>query len=145
VTDAGEQTMSQSAPYPHALHDLVERLGYRAGWQFALRDLDRGQGSAGLTLVITTLGVNSYHPDETDYRVNHYMPVPPAAYDVRSWQHWLLEQLLLVERHECMEFFQIGDTRPYAPSHGFGQDPYIVREIGTEEDQRLSFRNELNE
>jgi hypothetical protein len=34
--------------------------------------------------------------------------------------------------------------RPYAPSHGFGQDPYLVREIGTEEDRRMSFRNELN-
>jgi hypothetical protein len=137
--------MRQAAPYPGVLADLVGRLQYRAGWRFELADLDRGQGSAGLTLVITTLGTNSYHPDETDYRVNHYMIVPAAAYDERSWRRWLLEQLLLVERHEAMEFFRIGDERPYAPSHGFGQDPYLVREVGTETDQRTSFRNELND
>ncbi|HWU22987.1 MAG TPA: hypothetical protein VN088_15735 [Nocardioides sp.] len=137
--------MSQTAPYPRILCDLVDRLRYRAGWRFALADLDRGQGSAGLTLVITTLGTNSYHPEQTDYRVNHYMPVPPAAYDERSWRRWLFEQLLLVERHEAMEFFQVGDDRPYAPSHGFGQDPYIVRELGTDQDRRMSFRNELND
>lgn len=39
----------------------------------------------------------------------------------------------------------IDGDKPYAPSHGFGQDPYIVRELGTEKDQRTSFRNELNE
>lgn len=145
MTDAHNGPMAQTAPFPSILAALVERLTYRDGWLFMLADLDRGQGSAGLTLVITTLGTNSYHPEQTDYRVNHYMPVPPAAYDERSWQHWLFEQLRLVELHECMEFFQIGDERPYAPSHGFGQDPYIVRELGTEQDQRMSFRNELNE
>lgn len=137
--------MRQAAPYPETLASLVDRLRYREGWRFALADLDRGQGSAGLTLIITTLGTNSYHPDETDYRVNHYMPVPPAAFDERSWRHWLFEQLLLVERHEAMEFFQVGDDKPFAPSHGFGQDPYLVRELGTEADRRMSFRNELND
>ncbi len=137
--------MAQSAPYPEILAGLVKRLRHRAGWRFALTDLDRGQGSAGLTLVITTLGTNSYHPDETDYRVNHYMIVPAAAYDERSWRRWLFEQVLLVERHEAMEFFEIDGEKPYAPSHGFGQDPYIVRELGTQEDRRMSFRNKLNE
>jgi hypothetical protein len=139
------EAMRQSAPYPEVLAALVERLTYRAGWRFALRDLDRGQGSAGLTLVITTLTTNSYHPEQADYRVNHYMPVPPAAYDERSWRRWLFGQVLLVERHEAMEFFQVGDDKPFAPSHGHGQDPYLVREIGTEEDRRMSFRNELND
>lgn len=136
--------MRQSAPFPRILRDLVERLKYREGWVFSLTDIDRGQGSAGLTLVITTLTTNSYHPEQTGYRVNHYMIVPAAAYDERSWRRWLFEQLLLVERHEAAEFFRIGDERPYAPSHGFGQDPYIVRELGTDEDRRMSFRNELN-
>ena len=73
------------------------------------------------------------------------MIVPAAAYDERSWRRWIFEQILLVERHEAMEFFQVGDDKPFAPSHGFGQDPYLVREIGTEEDRRMSFRNELND
>jgi hypothetical protein len=148
-----EAAMSQAAPYPDALEYLVRRLSYRPGWMFNLAHIDRGQESRGLTLVITTLGYNSYHPEDGEsYRVNHYMPVPPAAYDIRSWQRWLLDQLLLVERHEAMEFFAIHDSpesehkvRPYAPSHGPGNDPYLVREVGTETDQRTSFRGQLND
>jgi len=144
--------MQQTAPYPAPLAYLVDRLSYRPGWSFKLAHLDRGQGSEGLTLIITTRGYDSYHPGRGEnYLVNHYMPVPPAAFDCRSWQRWLFDQLLLVERHECMEFFTIHDSpgsehcvKPYAPSHGPGNDPYLVREIGTDADQRTSFRGELN-
>lgn len=137
-------TMLQVAPFPSDLAALVHGLTYRPGWQFGLVDLDRGQGSKGLTLVITTEGFDSYHPEEgPTYRVRHFMPVPPAAYDMRSWRRWLFEQLLLVERHECAEFFSIDGERPYAPSHGPGNDPYIVRELGTDEDRRTRFTGEL--
>lgn len=133
--------MKQVAPDPAVLFDLVERVAYRPGWEVALEDLDRGQGSEGLTLTITTSGYNSYHPDRGQtYRVQHYMPVPPAAFDERSWRRWLFEQFLLVERHEACEFFAIDGERPYAPHHGPGNDPYIVFEHGTDEDVRTSFR-----
>lgn len=123
-----EMFMTQEAPYPQLLAELVARLSYRPGWTFALQYIDRGQGSKGLTLDIVTSGYNSYHPDQgQNYRVHHYMPVPPAAYDERSWRRWLLEQLLLVERHEACEFFVIDGEHVYAPSHGPGNDPYIVR------------------
>ena len=143
--------MHQTAPYPDTLAALVSRLEYRPGWTFRLADHDRGQDSKGLTLIITTLGYNAYHPlDGECYRVNHYMPVPPAAFDWRSWQRWLFDQCLLVERHECMEFFTVHDSpgsehviKPYAPSHGPGNDPYLVREIGTGTDQRTSYLGEL--
>jgi hypothetical protein len=138
--------LTQRAPEPTALFDLVDRLTYRPGWTFALvRDLDRGQGSSGLTLDIVTLGYDSYHPERGEsYRVHHFMPVPPAAYDRASWQRWLLEQLLLVERHEAMEFFDIDGERPYAPNHGPGHDPYVIRELTTDEARRTSFRGDLN-
>ena len=99
----------QHAPYPVELALLVSRCQYRPGWQVALHtDLDRGQGSQGLTLIITTLGLDSYHPDHGEtYRVNHYFPVPPASYNSQSWLRWLFEQFLLVEQHECMEFFAL--------------------------------------
>lgn len=137
--------MTQTAPYPVVLAELVAGLTYRPGWRFYLSHIDRGQGSAGLTLDIVTLGYNSYHPEHGEtYRVHHYMPVPPAAFDRRSWQRWLLEQLLLVERHEACEFFTIYDVKPYAPHHGPGNDPYIVFDHGTEDDVRTSFRGEMN-
>lgn len=127
------RTNTQSAPYPHVLHDLVRRLEYRPGWRIRLEDIDRGQGSLGLTLTVTTQGYDSYHPEQGEtYRVNHYMPVPPAAYDETSWRRWLLEQLLLVERHEACKFFKVGGRRPYAPHHGPGNDPYVVFERGTD-------------
>ncbi len=152
TTPAANDPMRQEAPFPAALAYLVDRLEYRPGWTFRLADHDRGQGSQGLTLIITTLRYNSYRPQDGEtYRVSHYMPVPPAAFDARSWQRRLFEQCLLVERHECMEFFTIHDSpgsehfvKPYAPSHGPGNDPYLVREVGTDLDQRTSFRGEVN-
>ena len=44
-----------------------------------------------------------------------------------------------------MELFQIGEEHPYAPSHGPGNDPYMIREVGTVEDQRTSFTGELHD
>lgn len=134
-----------AAPYPDALAALVDACTYRPGWRVRLVDgLDRGQGSVGLTLVITTLGYDTYHVERGEtYAVNHYFPVPPAAYDDRSWRRWLFEQFRLVESHEAAEWFVIDGDRPYAPSHGPGNDPYLIREVGTEEDQRTSFRGVL--
>lgn len=136
--------MRQEAPYPAVLARLVAELTYRPGWTFRLDHVDRGQGSEGLTLDVTTLGYDSYHPERGEsYRVHHYVPVPPAAFDERSWRRWLFEQLLLVERHEACEFFKLGGERPYAPHHGPGNDPYVVFELGTEVDKRTSFRGEV--
>lgn len=131
---------TQEAPFPEALHRMVQGLKYRPGWTFRLQDIDRGQGSKGLTLIITTLGYDSYHPSQGEhYRVNHYMPVPPASYNDVSWQRWLLEQCLLVERHECCEFFRIDGKRVYAPHHGPGFDPYIIFDHGTDLDKRTMY------
>lgn len=133
----------QSAPYPQALADLIEGLHYRDGFRFGLTDMDRGQGSEGLTLVINITGPDSYHPDKV-ISVNHLFPVPPAAYDMRSWRRWLFDQIGLVELHERCEFFQVDGEKPYAPSHGPGNDPYLVREVGTDLDRRTSSRGDVN-
>lgn len=133
----------QSAAYPLALHALVGDVTYRPGWRFKIDREDRGQGSVGLTLTITVTTVNSYNHDEVK-RIAHLFPVPPAAYDVRSWQRWLFDRIRDVETHEAMEFFTVDGIKPYAPSHGPGNDPYLIREVGTEQDVRTSFRGELN-
>lgn len=135
--------MHQAAPFPQVLADLVKDLNYARDWRFSMTNMDRGQGSSGLTLIINIHEPDSYNPDRT-ISVNHYFPVPPAAYDMRSWRRWLFECIMLVHRHEAMENFKIGDERPYAPSHGPGNDPYMVREIGTLVDQKTSFTGEVN-
>jgi hypothetical protein len=135
------ESMMQQAPYPHELDKLVAQLKYRPGWQFYLAHQDRGQGSQGLTLDIIISAPDTYHPEQT-IRVRHSMIVPPAAYDRRSWRRWLFEQILLVERHEACEFFQIDGGRPYAPNHGPGNDCYIVFEEGSLQEKRTSYLGE---
>lgn len=136
--------MRQVAPYPYELGDLIEGFKHRPNWTFTLEDLDRGQGSAGLTFIVHITEPDSY--DHSKMRsVVHYFPVPPAAYDRRSWQRWLLDRCMEVSRHEDCEHFTIYGEKPYAPSHGPGNDPYMIREVGTDEDRRTSFRGELNE
>lgn len=138
--------MQQTAPFPQALADLVARVSYRPGWRFHLGDVDRDEDSEGkvvgrgLTLTITTLGRNSYRVEDGEtYRVNHFFIVPAATYDERAWRRWLFDRLVDVETHECMEFFKIDGRRPYAPSHGPGNNPYTVRERQTEQDAHTMF------
>lgn len=118
------------------LNELVQNLRYRDWLIYIDKDLDRGQGSRGTTLVIRVHAKDSSNPQHMIY-VNHYMIVPAASYDMRSWRRWLFEQICLVERHEAAEFFTIGDERPYSPSHGPGNDPYMIREIGEPIDFKL--------
>ncbi len=133
--------MRQVAPDPKVLASLVEQLEYKAGWRFSLEDINRGQGSEGLTLIIHLTTKDSYNPDTT-FQVVHYMIVPSASYNEASWKRWLFDQILLVERHEACEYFKIDGHRPYAPHHGPGFDPYQVFEIGTLEDAQTTFRGE---
>lgn len=137
--------MHQTAPWPDDLERLVQGLRHRPTWSTTLVDnYDRGQGCIGLTVVVYITEPDAYHPEQ-QRSVIHLFPVPAAAYDYRSWRHWLLIQLNSISFHEDMEQFTIDGEKPYAPSHGPGSDPYILREIGTEIDRRTSFRGELNE
>ena len=134
----------QQAPYPDELLDLVDHCELDPGWVVTLADTDRGQGSKGLTLVIIVQSFDTYHPEQgRTYRVQHFFPVPPAAYDRRSWQRWLFDRYQDVLSHEGCEMFKIKGHRPYAPSHGPGNDPYMIREIGSELDQRTRFTGEV--
>lgn len=138
-----DDTLTQTAPYPEALAMMVRHVQYKDGWRFKLHHLDRGQGSAGLTLEIVVCTPDSYHPEQNTV-VHHYMIIPAASYNARSWKRWLFDQILLVEQHEAAEFFRIGGVRPYAPLHGPGNDPYLVAELASDQDRRTSFRGELN-
>lgn len=153
------KTLTQVAPYPEILEELVANCKYRPGWEVELQDIqrdeDHGRGEGrGLTLVITTLTTNSYAEDKrcdtcwspiTRYRVHHYFIVPAATYDKRAWQRWLFEQFLKVEQHEAMEFFAIDGERPFSPIHAPGADPYTVTELSTDTERRTSYRGELND
>lgn len=129
----------QQAPYPWVLEGLLNHLTYRPGYTFRLARMDRGQDSQGLTLDITVTTPDSYDQDKT-ISVHHYMPVPPAAYNRRSWKWWLFKQISEVEQHERMEFFRIDGKPVYPPAHGPGNDPYLILDYGTAEDADTDFR-----
>jgi hypothetical protein len=144
ASTAREQTTdnTQSAPYPAQLAALVASCTYRPQWRLYLDTLDRGQGSVGLTLTVLVQTDDSYEP-HNPIRVRHLFPVPPAAYNRQSWQHWLFEQLLEVERHEAMEFFEIDGVKIFSPNHGPGWNPYLITELITDVDRRTDFRGEV--
>lgn len=132
--------MRQEAPYPVILEQLVDTLAYRPGWRFALDDIDRGQGSKGLTFIVVSLGYDTYNPQDGErYRVQHYFPVPPAAFNEVSWRRWILDRMLEIERHEAAEFLQFDGERLYAPVHGPGFDPYIIFDHTNPDDVRIRF------
>lgn len=163
--------MTQTAPWPAELEELVDKLRYRPhlGWKVWLADnlvrdpaeTHKGE-SKGLTLIVQRCGPNTYNHDEI-MPVNHYFPVPPATYNRESWMRWLFDRLGDVDAHERMEDFAFATVtevrpgtvqrnpdvaevldRPLAPNHGPGWDPYIVTYVATETDRRTSFRGELN-
>jgi hypothetical protein len=143
-----DRQLTQTAPWPLELFDLVADCTYRDGWLVYLCDEIRDPAtthageSAGLTLSVVTSTVNSYPPHQP-MQVRHLFPVPPATYNRESWQRWLFECFCKVELHEAMEFFTIDGSKPYAPNHGPGWDPYIVTTLATDADRRTSFRGEV--
>ena len=115
--------MNQRAPFPVELESVVANLEFMPGWTFELKEVAWHAGSQGLALVITLETVNSYDPDKP-YTVTHPIPVPPRSHDKHNWSRWVLEQILLVQRHEAMESFVVDGERPFPPGHGGGHDPY---------------------
>jgi hypothetical protein len=110
---------------------LVPRITYKPGWTFELAEISRGQGCEGLTLMIGATVSDSFGNGTVG--VLHLMPVLPAAYDEESWIRWILEQILLVEQHEALEFFRVDGEQPYFPEHGPGRNPYSIAQIKTPE------------
>jgi len=140
------ETMTQTAPFPTELAEVVEGLKYRPGWSFYLSDEERDPGSSGLTFKVLSLGYDTYHPERGEtYRVWHYFPVPPATYNRASWEEWVRDRLLEVEAHEACEFMVVDGKRPFAPNHGPGWNPYVVRSLNTVEAAETTFRGERRE
>jgi hypothetical protein len=145
--------------------------GWRVWLSEETRDTGSPEQGHGLTLTIGTLTFDTYHPElGRRYAVLHTFAVPPATYNEQSWTRWLFERYVDVLRHEGMEFFRImpecdcgerGYTgygahepacpvireepfRPYAPNHGPGNDPYVVRELTTDVDRRTQFTGNVD-
>ncbi len=160
--------MTQWAPWPVELVAAVNELRYEDGWLFRIRNIDRDYDdvdrhrpiAGGLTFVIHVPCQDSYHP-EHHRPVVHYHPVPAATFNRASWERWLFDRLMDTVRHEAAEWFRFEETyertrgdgtahgtslerRPFAPTHGPGDDPYVLHEYATDEQRRTSFRGEVS-
>lgn len=106
------------------LQQITSSISCKPGWRFSLRKDSDGDS---IKLVITVPGTDSYSP-QNPLTVSHFFPVPEATYNEASWTRWLFDCCLKVEIHEMGEWFKLGDRRPFAPTHGPGEDPYTLHE-----------------
>lgn len=148
--------MNQYAPYPDELEDIVDHLiltNKPEYTRFYLTDMERDHegvhsGSAGgLTFVVWTEHKDAYH--ERPRPVSHLIPVPAATFNRAAWKRWVLDQLLAIELHELGEGFLLqdddGGERPFAPTHGPGDNPYTLHEYATDKQRRTAFTGKMND
>jgi len=131
---------AEPMPTWDVLEQVVETVTYRPDWPVHLTPVDHGD-LPGLRLDIYSLGYDTYHPDRGQtYRVRHSFIVPAASYNAQSWTRWLFDRFVDIETHEAAEFFVVDGRRPFAPNHGPGHDPYMLRELNTIEAAETTFR-----
>ena len=151
--------MRQYAPFPYELQDIVDhmRVTNKPEYtEFGLEDMERdpasthGSSAGGLTFKVYTAHKDAYH--ERERPVLHLFPVPAATFNRMGWARWVHDRLLDIERHEIGEGFVVegmdfaeadggrGVERPFAPTHGPGDNPYVTVQYATDEQRRTSFR-----
>lgn len=128
-----------------ALEQVVSEVVYKDGWSIRLdyieRPTEQFAGSKGLTLRIGAAVPDSVRPGQT-VQVEHWMSVPPTSWSHDTWVRWVLDQLILVETHEAMEFYAVNGKKPYFPAHGPGRDPYAIELTDAEIERRRAARLE---
>ena len=97
---------------------LVASVAYRRGWRFRLDYSVTGAGACAYA-------EDSGRPGRM-LRLEHWFAVPPGEPPC-GWLRWLFDRCRDVDRHEAMEWFRIGGTRPFYPAHGPDADLYAVR------------------
>jgi hypothetical protein len=115
----------QVGPDAVILAEVVAQTTYKPGWTFELREIDRGQGCQGLTLIVQAQVPDSCNEGQT-IGFAHLFPVLPAAYNRKAWIGWVLECVRMVEKHETLEWFRVNGEQVCFPSHAPGDNPYAV-------------------
>jgi hypothetical protein len=132
-----QPTMTQTAPYPHELAEIVSKLRYKHGFRFELGPHTDDGGAEFLAFQIVAFTDDSINEGMTR-GTRHLFIVPPATYNRANWIRWCYERVLDVERHEAAEFFRLDDERVFPPLHGNGNDPYFQWHVTTPAEVRKS-------
>ncbi|AOQ27935.1 hypothetical protein KIY77_gp06 [Mycobacterium phage Mundrea] len=122
----GIRLITQTAPYPDELEELVDGIRYRPGWSFQLVEGQRNDEVYGLALLIVVDTVDAYD-GETHRPAQIAFPfmVPPELRSRDGWQRWLYDRIADAERHERGEFFEVDGEKPFAPRHYPEPDGYL--------------------
>lgn len=100
---------------------VAARVRYKPGWSFKIA------GPLGSMLCIFAETPDSWQPAKARV-TQHQFPLPDAPMGERDLVRWMFEQVLLAERHEAGEFFQVDDRRPFYPHHQDEGSPYDLVE-----------------
>jgi hypothetical protein len=104
------------------LRKLIEEMDGPPGWTF---DFVSKQGAPFFYIYVPAQ--NNYDPSQ-ERTTRHEHPVPWADFKSKTWRKWLFDRCRASMDHEMGEMVRWGDLRPFAPTHGPGEDPYTVRE-----------------
>jgi hypothetical protein len=104
------------------LRRLVSEMYGPPGWSFDV--VDKGPVAA---LMIHVSARDNYDANQRR-TTSHEHLAPPASYNEKTWRRWIFDRCLASMAHEMGEQVRWGDIRPFAPTHGPGEDPYTVRE-----------------
>lgn len=106
------------------LHRMLGRLTYREGWSFSI--VAHAGWTRGLQIRLNVPDSNTPRGGGMSVQllVDHQFQVPYFPMGDDEIERWLLDCILLVERHEACENFRLDGVAPYYPEHGHGADPY---------------------
>lgn len=128
TADAGTRTFKMGFLYPpgavETLQAVLDRTRFH-DWEFSIR-ASGGGADAVRMLMIRVSTMNSLDPDGDRALVDHHLPIPPVPYTWEEWERWVLDMIVLVLTHEAMEFYTVGDRRPFYPQHGPLAQPYTI-------------------
>lgn len=99
--------------------EVIAHLRYKPGWSFKLG----GPGRRYLCAFVTA--ADSLRP-ERERTTQHLFELPDLS--GRALIRWIFDQLLLAERHESAEFFEVDGHRPFWPHHQDEGSPHDLVE-----------------
>lgn len=120
------QQLWQTAPYPHNLKAIIEKVEY-LDWALNLDFYERQVGGEGLTLRIRFQAPDSCYPETGVIFLIHDFEVPARVFDDETWQRWVFDCIMLAHRHEAMESFYVAGQRVFFPEHKQTSDLYEIK------------------
>lgn len=122
------EQMWQTAPYPHDLLAIVDKVAYR-DWAFNVAVYEREVGGEGLTLRIRFPAPDTRDPGGPVIFWIHDFEVPARTFDRIAWTRWVLDCIVLVHTHEAMEEFRVDGVQEFFPQHSATSDMYETKHV----------------